>query len=192
MREAVLVEAQRRAAAEGAAEIGVEHLYAALTGTARCAARLAAIGLGAAQVTAVREALEHSRRRAGLSRRDADALQTYGIDVASLVERAEAQLGQDALAAAAPATGGGRRSQRPPRSLPFAGEAKRAIEGALRQARARADRELREEHLLLGMLTVRGPLADALADQGVTLASVHSALDALDAPAAPGGSERSA
>ena len=45
---------------------------------------------------------------------------------------------------------------------PFTPSAKRALQAALRQAVADGDRELRAEHLLLGLLADHGVTAEAL------------------------------
>jgi ATP-dependent Clp protease ATP-binding subunit ClpA len=56
----------------------------------------------------------------------------------------------------------------PVRHRPWSADAKRALEQSLRQALAAGDTEIRPEHLLLGILAGRDPVAQALAARGVT------------------------
>ena len=102
-----------------------------------------------------------ARRRAGLSDVDARALAELGIDLDGVVAAAERELGHGALTAR-PRRSGGR--------LRLAPAAREALAAALRQARALGDRELRAEHLLLGVLAQRADRvpADVLAARGVT------------------------
>jgi hypothetical protein len=76
---------------------------------------------------------------------------------------------------------GGRRSR-----LKMSAGSALASQAGLRQAAARGDRELREEHLLLGLIARPSPVTDALGLRGVTTATVLAALAALDAKADPG------
>jgi len=79
-----------------------------------------------------------------------------GIDLDGVVAAAERELGHGALTAG-PRRSGGRRRLAP--------AAREALACALRQARALGDRELRAEHLLLGVLAQRADRvpADVLA-----------------------------
>ncbi|MER7518295.1 Clp protease N-terminal domain-containing protein [Streptomyces sp. NPDC126499] len=117
-------------------------------------------------------ALGDARRRAGLSRADAEALADLGIDVGAIVARVEETHGTGALAADRRDTGwwSGRRS--------FSREAKTVLEKSLRVALARKDREIGDEHILLALTATGGVVAEALADHGVTYAAVDTALAA--------------
>ncbi|WP_282695870.1 Clp protease N-terminal domain-containing protein [Streptomyces sp. CC208A] len=111
-------------------------------------------------------ALADARRRAGLSRADAEALAGLGIDVGAIVERVEETHGAGALAGTRRTSG--RRT--------FSREAKTVLEKSLRVALARKDREIGDEHLLLALTTTGGVVAETLADHGVTFSSVDTAL----------------
>ncbi|MGW6391949.1 Clp protease N-terminal domain-containing protein [Streptomyces sp. NPDC055103] len=115
-------------------------------------------------------ALTDARRRAGLSRADEEALADLGIDVGAIVARVEETHGEGALAGDRKDSGwwSGRRS--------FSREAKKILENSLRVALARKDREIGDEHILLALTTTGGVVAEALADHGVTYASVESAV----------------
>ncbi|WP_133912461.1 Clp protease N-terminal domain-containing protein [Streptomyces sp. NBC_00582] len=156
-----------RGAVEHCAEAGVrtvgsEHLLLALLERegSRGSFALAALGL-AARKDSVRAALEETRRRAGLSRAETDALAGLGIDVTEIVARVEQTHGVGALAV-------GRRAGRPG----FGQDAKRILERSLRMALAHRDRRIGDEHILLALTTHPGPAAEVLADHGVT----HTAL----------------
>ncbi|MEW2129602.1 Clp protease N-terminal domain-containing protein [Streptomyces sp. NPDC005435] len=151
----------------GARSIGAEHLLLALLdreGT-RASFALAALGLGERKAS-LREALDQARRRAGLSRAEADALAGLGIDVTEIVSRVEEAHGAGAL------TGDHRKPGGRPGRQPFDRDAKSVMEGALRAAVARRDRHIGDEHLLLALTTRPGVPAEVLADHGVT----HEAL----------------
>ncbi|MEU7555101.1 Clp protease N-terminal domain-containing protein [Streptomyces sp. NPDC044571] len=121
-------------------------------------------------------ALADARRRAGLSRADTEALADLGIDVGAIVERVEETHGAGALAG--DRKDAGWRSRRPS----FSREAKTVLEKSLRVALARKDREIGDEHILLALTTTGGIVAEALADHGVTYASVDTE---VSSPAAP-------
>ena len=72
-----------------------------------------------------------------------------------------------------------RRARRSGGRLRLAHAAREALAAALRQARALGERELRAEHLLLGVLAQRVDRvpADILAARGVTMATLIGALE---------------
>ncbi|MFI6420100.1 Clp protease N-terminal domain-containing protein [Streptomyces sp. NPDC050842] len=123
-------------------------------------------------------ALADARRRAGLSRADEKALADLGIDVGAIVARVEETHGAGALAGDRKDSGwwSGRQS--------FSREAKTVLEKSLRVALARKDREIGDEHILLALTMTGGVVAEALADHGVTYASVDAAV-AVAGPTAP-------
>jgi ATP-dependent Clp protease ATP-binding subunit ClpA len=83
---------------------------------------------------------------------DAEALQTIGIDLEAIRRRVEETFGAGAL----------ERTRRRRRGhLPFEKPAKRALEGAVREAVALGDRHIGTEHILLGLL--RQPDGSAVA-----------------------------
>jgi hypothetical protein len=152
------------ARAAGTHEIDVDRLLAALLPL------VPAAGLSPDAAGAVLADLAAARRRAGLSDVDARALAELGIDLDGVVATAERELGHGALTAR-PRRSGGRLRLTPP--------AREAFPAALRQARALGDRELRAEHLLLGVLAQRADRvpADVLATHGVTIATLIAALE---------------
>ncbi|RVU28104.1 peptidase [Streptomyces antnestii] len=121
-------------------------------------------------------ALADARRRAGLSRADAEALADLGIDVGAIVARVEETHGAGALAAHRENAG------RPSGRRPFSREAKTVLEKSLRVAVARKDREIGDEHLLLALTLTGGTVAETLADHGVTYTSVSAAVFSPTAP----------
>lgn len=82
----------------GVRSIGAEHLLLALLDRegSRASFALAALGLAEGRES-LRQALAEARRRAGLTRADADALAGLGIDVTEIVSRVEEAHGAGAL-----------------------------------------------------------------------------------------------
>ena len=146
----------------GTHEISVDHLLAAV---------LPLVPVVDVSLGDLRAELAAARRRAGLSDVDARALAELGIDVEAVVAAAERELGPGALTAGARRSGG---------RLRLAPSARAALVAALQQARALGDRELRAEHLLLGVLAQRVDRvpADVLAARGVTMATVIAGVTA--------------
>ncbi|MEU2249096.1 Clp protease N-terminal domain-containing protein [Streptomyces sp. NPDC019224] len=155
----------------GADTVAEEHLLFALLDrdTGRASFAIAALGL-ADRRDSVAAALAEVRRRGGMTRADADALADIGIDLAAVVSRIEEAHGEGALRGG----GGGRRRWTGGR--PFSREAKKILEKSLRVALGRGDRSIGGEHLLLALTASPGPVADVLADHGVTYASAERAL----------------
>ncbi|WP_416982428.1 Clp protease N-terminal domain-containing protein [Streptomyces sp. T028] len=170
----------------GMRTVGTEHLLLALLDRkgSRGSFALAALRL-ADRKDSVRAALEETRRRAGLSRAETDALAGLGIDVTEIVARVEEVHGVGAMspdtvptgADAEPGgpgagSGGARDTGRWTGRPGFGRDAKRILEQSLRMALAHRDRRIGDEHILLALTTHPGPAAEALADHGVT----HTAL----------------
>ncbi len=170
----VVVHARRQAEDAQAAQIEEEHLLSALLTARRSAALLIAAGIDQDGGQGLLAEVARSRRQAGLSALDAQALAGLGIDLDAVVQQVEAQLGDGAL--------GHRPGSRSRWRLPLSRTSKLVLQLGLRQAVARGDRELREEHLLLGLLAARGLAADALGRRGVSVATVSAVLDADRAP----------
>jgi ATP-dependent Clp protease ATP-binding subunit ClpA len=161
---AAVTTAAGNARAAGTHEIVLDHLLAALLPA------VPETGLAPDAVADVLHDLAEARRRAGLSEADARALAEFGIDLDAVVAAAERELGEGVLTAGARRSGG---------RLRLAPAAREALAAALRQARALCDRELRVQHLLLGVLAQRADRvpADVLAARGVTIATLIGALE---------------
>lgn len=80
---------------------------------------------------------------------DAQALRSIGIDLGAVRDSVAQSFGADAFDSALQRSG---RRSRIRGHIPFARSTKKAIELALREAIAHGDKEIRSEHLLLGIL----------------------------------------
>ncbi|WP_030681324.1 Clp protease N-terminal domain-containing protein [Streptomyces cellulosae] len=147
----------------GAQSVEAEHMLLALLDreASRGSFALAALGLAERRET-VRAAVVEARRRAGLSRAEADALAGLGIDVSEIVARIEEVHGVGAMSGDRKdkAWWSGRR--------PFGRTAKEVLEKALRIAVSRRDRHIGDEHILLALTARPGVPAEVLADHAVT------------------------
>ncbi len=168
---AVVRGAVEHAADAGAGTVDAGHLLLALLERegSRGSFALGALGVGERR-DAVRQALADARRRAGLSRADADALAGLGIDVSEIVARVEEVHGVGAM------SGGGRGGSRWSGRPGFGREAKEILEKSLRVALARRERHIGDEHLLLALTLRPGVAEEVLADHGVTHESLTRVL----------------
>ncbi|MEU8302268.1 Clp protease N-terminal domain-containing protein [Actinomadura sp. NPDC048955] len=136
--------AQAEARALRDRRIGTEHLLLALAGAEDATGRaLRSHGL-------TPDDLRARIARAGRADRDAldpDALRSIGIDLAAVREATEQSFGEGALDAPAGKADRSRHSR-----VPFAPEAKKALELSLRHAIRLGQKEIRSGHLLLGVL----------------------------------------
>ncbi|MFT7836225.1 Clp protease N-terminal domain-containing protein [Saccharothrix sp. BKS2] len=146
-----VVEAERL----DAPEIGPEHLALALLD----APVLAGFDLARDEVVG---AFAAARRKGGLSDADAEALRGLGIDVDQIVASVERTHGEGALAAAPK-----RRRRFFGNHLPFTAAAKQTLERSLFEARDLGHNTLRQEHVLLALLSQRGLVAEVLGARGV-------------------------
>jgi Clp amino terminal domain, pathogenicity island component len=142
----VVVAAQGAARRLGDDHVGDEHLLLGLLAGGAKGGGVAAKVLAGLDVTteAVERELAARRPPPGrLGPADAEALQTVGIDLDAIRRRVEETFGTGALE---------RVSRRRRGHLPFEKAAKRALEGAVREAVALGDRHIGSEHILLGLL----------------------------------------
>ncbi|MGW2832025.1 Clp protease N-terminal domain-containing protein [Streptomyces sp. NPDC001286] len=173
---AVVRGAVEHAERAGAGTVDAEHLLLALLEREGSRASFAlaspgvAGGVAGAGRQSVRDAVAEGRRRAGLSRADADALAALGIDVSEIVARVEEVHGVGAMSGGRGDRGwwSGRRA--------FGRDAKGVLERSLRTAIAHGDRHIGDEHLLLALTIGGGVAAEALADHGVTHESLTRVL----------------
>lgn len=173
---AAIADALQRARAEGTSQIAEEHLFAALLASPDSRPLLSGLG-GPQEAEAVWADVQVARRQAGVTAGEREALAGLGIDLDDIVARVEARLGEGALdSSRAPARGG--------RRVSMSREVVAGLNAAQRQKSARGDRRTTARHLLLGLLAQPGPLADALAARGITLATALAAMDG-DGPQEP-------
>jgi ATP-dependent Clp protease ATP-binding subunit ClpA len=172
-RQAVAL-AQEEAAALRHGWIGTEHVLLGVLRADGDGARLLA-GFGV-DANGVRDDVVRMIGR-GEDDIDPDALATLGIDLDAIRERVERAFGPGALSR--------RRSCRRGvmgHHVPFTPRAKKALELSLREAIALAERDLRAEHLVLGLLRESdGVAAQVLARRGVTLAAARERVAGRDA-----------
>ncbi len=138
-----VVRAETEARALGHGWIGTEHLV-----------------LGGAQAAGLDPAVLRSEvaREVG-DGLDGAALATLGIDLDAVRERVDASFGPGALTTGRPNAG----------RTPFTKHSKKALELAVREAAAGGAREIRTEHVLLGVLREgEGLGADLLTAHGIT------------------------
>jgi ATP-dependent Clp protease ATP-binding subunit ClpA len=108
---------------------------------------------------------------------DRDALATLGIDLDAVRERVERAFGPGALIRRRRCRRGTVGGQ-----LPFTPRAKKALELTLREALSLGQRELRDEHVVLGLLREGdGVAAQVLATRGVTFAAARERVAGRDA-----------
>jgi ATP-dependent Clp protease ATP-binding subunit ClpA len=168
---AAVAAAQAEAIALHHSWIGTEHLLLGVLATGGDGARLLApFGVDAAGVRADIERII-GRGEEGL---DSDALATLGIDLDAVRERVERAFGPGALS--------GRRGCGTSGHVPFTPLAKKALELTLREGIALGARDLRAEHIVLGLLREGdGVAARILAERAVTFEAVRSRVAGQDA-----------
>jgi ATP-dependent Clp protease ATP-binding subunit ClpA len=107
-------------------------------------------------------------------RPDAEKLALLGIDLDEVRRQAEETFGPGALER----TRAGKR-RRMFGHIPFDGPSKKALELTLREALRLKSKEIRTEHVLLGLLHAEGGARDLLAARGVTLDRMRAAIEEL-------------
>lgn len=169
----VVTGAQEEARALRHAHIGTEHL---LLGMLRQPGTLSAQVLND-------HGIDHERAIATVTRLlgapdedlDADALAAIGIDLSSVREKVEAAFGPGALDR--PPSRNQRRTLLSGRHIPFTSRAKKVLELSLREALAMKHMDIRDGHILLGMLRDgEGLGVRVMTDAGIDPASLRAAL----------------
>jgi ATP-dependent Clp protease ATP-binding subunit ClpA len=176
---AVIVNALKRARAEGTNQIREEHLFASLLSIPDSRALLGQLD-GPDGAQAVLADVREARRRARIGVSEQEALAEIGIDLDAVVARVEAQLGEGALDDTQIS------ARRRRRRVSMSPDARTVLAAAQRQKAARGERDLAAEHLVLGLLSGPGLFADALRARGFTVAGVLQAMDGDGPHAAPG------
>lgn len=158
-----VIAAQELAREMGASHIRVEHVLLAVLEEADDAltARLESVTVSA---ESIRTAL---RAHAEFGSEDAKALESIGIDLDAVLTHLDATVGAEAL---------DRTGDRGRRHLPFDKAAKNALKSALKEAAAHRDREIGNEHVLLGALEQGASTIRSLLPEGVTVDRVRSAV----------------
>ncbi|MEU6641206.1 Clp protease N-terminal domain-containing protein [Saccharomonospora sp. NPDC046836] len=159
-------EAGREAGELRSAEVDTLHLLVAVTRRPDGGAARVLNTLDIA-LDDVREQVQLTRRRGGLSERDAEALDGLGIDVDAIVASVEREHGQGALAGGWRRVGG---------HVPFGTGPRRVLEKCVGEVIMLGDRHIGGEHILLALAVVPGPAADVLAGLGVTPEVLRQAL----------------
>ncbi|MET1132506.1 MAG: Clp protease N-terminal domain-containing protein [Aeromicrobium sp.] len=143
--------------------IDTRHLVVALTrahGPARDALETSGVDVAALSATALADL-----RSGGL---DADALAGIGIDLEAVRREADRTFGAHALE---------RAGRRPGGHIPFAPEAKKALELALREAIRLKQKRIDGGHLLLGILRADCAGRALLVDAGVDIDSLRTVIE---------------
>jgi ATP-dependent Clp protease ATP-binding subunit ClpA len=172
-RQAVAL-AQEEAVALHHGWIGTEHILLGILRADGDGARLLA-GFGV-EAAGVRDDVV---RIVGLGEQDIDrdALATLGIDLDKVRERVERAFGPGALTRRRRCRRGGIGHM-----VPFSPRAKEALELTLREAISLGERDLRGEHLVLGLLREGdGVAARILTERGVTHAAARERVAGRDA-----------
>ncbi|MFD0888646.1 Clp protease N-terminal domain-containing protein [Streptosporangium algeriense] len=150
--------------------IGTEHILLGLLDQRSCMVTrvLARHGLDYERAYQAVVRLTPGRRADAL---DAEALETIGIDLSAIREKVEAAFGPGSLDRDPVTTRNGRRSGR---HIPFTPQAKKALELSLRETLALKQRDIRDGHLLLGILREgRGLASRVIADAGIDTAALR-------------------
>ena len=172
-RQAVVL-AQEEAVALRHGWIGTEHVLLGVLRSGGDGARLLA-GFGV-DPAGVREDVVRMIGR-GDEGIDREALATLGIDLDEVRERVERAFGPGALIRRRPCRRGGLGQH-----VPFTPRAKKALELTLREALSLGQRDLRGEHIVLGLLREGdGVAARVLTERGVTLAAAREKVAGCDA-----------
>lgn len=167
--------AQEDARDLGSAEIGPEHLLVGVLQGAghEFGSALSELGL---TTEAVRTRLAESDADQQAFEADAEALQAIGIDLRAVREAVVTGFGADAFDDALRKSGRRRRRRG---HVPFTRPAKKVLELALREALAHKDREIRSEHILLGILRGGDRTALGLITEHVDPAQLRAAVVSL-------------
>lgn len=157
---AAVIGAQELARAMQSAEISAQHLLLALLDADDIAARvLGRVGVERDAVVADMTALGEA---------DAAALDRLGIDLQAVRSQVDATFGPGALDSPPRRPSGGLLQRLLGEHIPFTGEAKKALESSLREARKLTHAYLGTEHILLGLVANdHGSVAGTLRRLGV-------------------------
>jgi ATP-dependent Clp protease ATP-binding subunit ClpA len=170
----VVVLAQQNARERGDAVIDTGHLLRGLLAVPDTLALMVLEGFSVRRADLEADLTGRTAASTGGSAADADALAALGIDLDEVRRRVEEAFGAGAL----------ERAREPKRRffgghIPFAKEAKKALELSLREALALKHDYIGTEHLLLGLLHGNGLAHDVLVERGVLLDVARVIVDEL-------------
>ncbi|MGH3559719.1 MAG: Clp protease N-terminal domain-containing protein [Mycobacterium sp.] len=157
-------------------EIGSQHLLLGLLQAAGPDLSAVLSGYGLTAADGVRARLAEASRTEESFDEDADALRAIGIDLRAVRDIVAATFGADAFDQALSRSGRRRRRRG---HIPFTRSAKKVLELALREALAHKDKEIRCEHVLLGILRGGDKAAIGLVAEHVYTAQLRAAVIAL-------------
>ncbi|MGI5492469.1 Clp protease N-terminal domain-containing protein [Microtetraspora malaysiensis] len=176
-----VVQAQAHARRLHHPRIGTEHLLLGLLGQPDTMSARILHGHGLTSERAEAEVLRALRPDPQGGDLDADALEAIGIDLAAVRERVEATFGPGALDRAPSRNHRGLLVSG--RHIPFDSGAKKALELSLREAIALKCKEIRDGHILLGLLReAEGLGARVISSSGIDIATLRIELERLLAP----------
>lgn len=173
--------ASDRARLERAPELRPEHLLLGLLDEPDSTASriLAEFGVPEEREHVI-AAFRAADRRGGLTDADLDALAGLGIEVETVVDKVEQNLGPGVLSAAR-----NKRRRRVPTLIkggpPFSADVIRTIHAAIMEIKEVRLKVVGDEHLLLGLLRRPGLVAEVLADYELTYPVARSRLVSLSA-----------
>jgi ATP-dependent Clp protease ATP-binding subunit ClpA len=173
--------ASDRARLEHAPELRPEHLLLGLLDEPDSTASriLAEFGIPEEREHVI-AAFRAADRRGGLTDADLDALAGLGIEVETVVEKVERNLGPGVLSAAST-----RRRRRVPTLIkggpPFSVDVIRTIHAAIMEIKEMRLKLVGDEHLLLGLLQRPGLVSEVLADYELTYPVARGRLVSLSA-----------
>jgi ATP-dependent Clp protease ATP-binding subunit ClpA len=170
----VVVRAQQDARERGDSVIDTGHLLRALLAVPDTLALMVLEGFSVRRADVEADLATRTAAPTGGSGADADALAALGIDLDEVRRRVEEAFGPGAL----------ERAREPKRRflgghIPFAKEAKKALELSLREALALKHNYIGTEHMLLGLLHGDGVAHDVLVERGVLLDVARVIVDEL-------------
>jgi ATP-dependent Clp protease ATP-binding subunit ClpA len=160
---AAVVGAQQVARDTGSRSVDTRHVLVALVEAAGPVCH--ALGTAGADAEALAATSRADLRAGGL---DAGALAGLGIDLDAVRRHTDAVFGRGAL----------ERARRAPKGhIPFAPDAKKTLQVALREAIRLKQKSIHDAHLLLGILSGENPGRALLLNAGVDTSALRAALE---------------
>lgn len=154
--------------------VGVEHLYLGVVINADAKLRQVFTDFGIT-IDDVRQQLEVQSKQTPLGDADAEALKSIGIDLDAIRSSLDASFGEGVL------------DQEPPRAKSWFAwtrsrvteDGKKVLELSLREAIRLKSKEIRVEHILLGILRAPNPQAQGMIERHVKIDALRERVEAL-------------